>query len=605
MSPSSFHSFHIPVMGLAYTVDTPLKVARFGINSVVSIIEDNLLEEMRKFHCMQANEQYIPIGKYEFDCRSRRVTEYLNLLERILLRQMEKIKSEQFEDGTDIVKYFELLPSSSPLRYLFDQMMNLDAGEEKLLLQESLREIITAGAIDVNIMTKCDRTNYSQSGDALPVEYSDAMAALRGFANSQLRSSVVFSAGMNPRLFTYCETFKDFFPDEHQNLNKKITLKVSDFRSAFIQGKFLAKKGLWVSEYRIESGLNCGGHAFATDGYLLAPILDEFKHKKEELTAELLEMCNHSLLQKEMRTFSHKPNVKISVQGGIGTANEHNFLLEHFQVDSAGWGSPFLLVPEVTNVDEETLHNLASAKQEDYYLSNTSPLGVLFNNFRKSSAEQEKKKRIENGNPGSACFNKYLSFNTEFTEKPICVASREYQNLKINQLTEQQLPPDVLAKQIEKVTEKECICQYLGTSAYLKNEIPPPHKIQEVTICPGPNLAYFSNTFSLREMIDHIYGRKNILNSLHRPNMFINELKLYVDYLEKEITDSIGSVTEKKNKYLKTFKDNLLSGIEYYKTLAQSMIRETEHYRQHFDEALGNLEQYLMNLEVPEAFVLE
>ncbi|MBI3195436.1 MAG: hypothetical protein HYZ34_13375 [Ignavibacteriae bacterium] len=604
MTPLFFHSFHIPVMGLAYTIDTPLKVARFGISSVVSIIEDNLLEEMRKFHSNQENETYIPIRKDSFDCRSRRVTAYLDLLQRIVFRQMEKIKTERFDQGTDIVKYFELLPSSSPLRNLFDQMKNMDAGVEKLLLQESLREIISAGAIDVNIMTKCDRTNYSQEGEPLPSEYSDAMAALRGFANSQLHSSVVFSAGMNPRLFTYCSTFKDFFPDEHQQLKKKITLKVSDFRSASIQGKLLAKKGLWVSEYRIESGLNCGGHAFATDGYLLAPILEEFKHKKEELTAELLEMCNHSLLQKEMKTFSHKPNVKISVQGGIGTSNEHDFLLEYFQVDSAGWGSPFLLVPEVTNVDDETLQNLISAKQEDYYLSNTSPLGVLFNNFRKSSAEQEKKKRIEKGNPGSACFNKYLSFNTEFTEKPICIASREYQILKINQLTEQQLPPDVLAKQIEKVTEKECICQYLGTAAYLKNGIPPPHKIQEVTICPGPNLAYFSNTFSLRQMIDHIYGRKNILNTLHRPNMFINELKLYVDYLEKEITDSIGSVTEKKNKYLKTFKDNLLSGIEYYKTLAQSMKRETEQYRLQFNESLSDLEQYLMNLDVPEPFVL-
>lgn len=50
---------------------------------------------------------------------------------------------------------------------------------------------------------------------------------------------------------------------------KKVVIKVSDYRSALIQGKYLAKKGIWVSEFRIESGLNCGGHAFATDGYLL------------------------------------------------------------------------------------------------------------------------------------------------------------------------------------------------------------------------------------------------------------------------------------------------------------------------------------------------
>ena len=40
------------------------------------------------------------------------------------------------------------------------------------------------------------------------------------------------------------------------NLEKKVILKISDYRSALIQGKFLAKKGIWISEYRVESGLN-------------------------------------------------------------------------------------------------------------------------------------------------------------------------------------------------------------------------------------------------------------------------------------------------------------------------------------------------------------
>ena len=132
------------------------------------------------------------------------------------------------------------------------------------------------GSIDVNIMTKVDKANFDESGQ-LPVEFNDAHASLRGFAESSLSSSVVLSAGMNPRLYSYFEKFPDFFPGTDGELTKKIILKVSDFRSALIQGKFLAKKGLWVSEFRIESGLNCGGHAFATDGYLMGPILEEFK----------------------------------------------------------------------------------------------------------------------------------------------------------------------------------------------------------------------------------------------------------------------------------------------------------------------------------------
>ena len=57
---------------------------------------------------------------------------------------------------------------------------------------------------------------------------------------------------MNPRLFSYMESFDAFYPNENGQFQKKIILKVSDFRSAMIQGNFLAKKGLWVSEYRIE-----------------------------------------------------------------------------------------------------------------------------------------------------------------------------------------------------------------------------------------------------------------------------------------------------------------------------------------------------------------
>ena len=58
--------------------------------------------------------------------------------------------------------------------------------------------------------------------EELPSEYNDAHAALRGFANSKLNSSVVLSAGMNPRLYSYMDNFDDFFPNENGELNKKI-----------------------------------------------------------------------------------------------------------------------------------------------------------------------------------------------------------------------------------------------------------------------------------------------------------------------------------------------------------------------------------------------
>ena len=128
-------------------------------------------------------------------------------------------------------------------------MKDLGDGKEKEAKQQLLKDAITAGAIDVNIMAKVDKNNLSTSDEILPAEYSDALAALRGFANSNLESSIVFSAGYNPRLYNYIENFKDFYPDENNHLQKKIILKVSDYRSALIQGKLLAKKGLIAAEF--------------------------------------------------------------------------------------------------------------------------------------------------------------------------------------------------------------------------------------------------------------------------------------------------------------------------------------------------------------------
>jgi hypothetical protein len=69
---SSEHTFHIPVMGLAYTVDTPVKVARFGISSVVSIIQDELVEQMRELYTKRANENFVPIPDTDIDHRAKR-----------------------------------------------------------------------------------------------------------------------------------------------------------------------------------------------------------------------------------------------------------------------------------------------------------------------------------------------------------------------------------------------------------------------------------------------------------------------------------------------------------------------------------------------------
>ncbi len=598
MSNKPLHSFHIPVMGLAYTVDTPVKVGQYGISSVVSIIEDRLLEDMRKYHCAENGLDYTPINEDNIDARAMRVTAYMNVLNVILAKQIDSLRKEPFTHDSKITMYFELLPEQTPVKLAYKRMLAMPEGDEKLQAQEALRKEVKAGSIDVNIMTKCDKPNYDKKGELLPVEYADAMSALRGYAKSDVSSCLVLSAGLNPRLYAYCESFPDFLPDANGNLKKKIILKVSDYRSALIQGKFFAKKGLWVSEFRVESGLNCGGHAFATDGYLMGPILEEFKTKRHEIIDELFNMCQAALEAKGAQKFSEVPPMRITVQGGIGTAAEDLFLREYYGVDGTGWGSPFLLVPEATNVDEDTLLALTKAKKEDYYLSHASPLGIPFNNLRNSSADVERIERIEKGRPGSPCHNKYLTYNTEFGDRPICTASREYQHKKINQLNAADLDAAQLQAEIDKVTVKECICQCLGTTAFLKNNIAPPFKIKTVSICPGPNLAYFSSISTLRDMVDHIYGRKNVLNNVPRPNMFINELVLYIDYLRKEFNKLAGAENDKLQKSLQGFRSNLLAGVGYYETLADKFVKETAQYRKDFLQQLNELKAEVEDLGV-------
>jgi len=592
---NNIHSFHIPVMGTGFSIDTPIKVARYGISSVISLVDDTLIEQMRQFYCGVLKEPYSPITKYDEDHRARRITEYLNLVDRIVKKQFESLQTSAFEGGTEITKYFELLADDSPLKILYRKMLSTTDPQQKNNLQNKLRKSIKPGDINVNIMTKLDRGNYAPDGKELPPEFSDGLSALRGYAKSTLNSAIVFSAGINRRLYSYVENFKDFYADAAGFIKKKIILKVSDYRSAITQGKFFAKKGLWISEYRIESGLNCGGHAFATDGYLMGPILEEFKNKKLELINSLHEICNQALKLKNMFFFLKPHHVKITAQGGIGTAKENQFLLDYYKIDGTGWATPFLLVPEVTNVEEETLKKLVAATEEDLYLSDVSPLGIPFHNLRNSNSDLEKQKRIQMERPGSACPKGHLVSNTEFTQEPICTASRQYQKLKLEQLQKMNLSENNYKRILETVVSKACICNDLGEGVLIKNSI---KEIQKrfSAVCPGPNLAYFSKISTLAEMVGHIYGRLNLLNAAYRPNMFISELKLYIDYLKKEIKKCMTEPTVKEIEYFREFKNNLMTGIEYYKNLFPQMIEETESYRQKMLEELQNYKNKLEDL---------
>lgn len=588
---NALHRFHIPVMGLGFTVDSPLKVARFGISSVVSIMDDHLIEEMRRIYSKKYEVPYIPILESEEDYRAKRITAYLDLMQDLVDQQIKEMRRQDFDLDTPINDYFELLPQDLP-QYRMYRQMQLSRGSERIHLQEALRKFIDAGSIDVNIMTKVDKINYRKSGEALSREYSDALAALRGFAKSKVRGNVVFSAGLNPALYSYVEAFEDFFPDKAGNITKGVILKVSDYRSALIQGRFLAKKGIWVSEFRIESGLNCGGHAFATDGLLAGPILEEFKANKQSLADLLREGCNQALLSKGLSLITDDTIPKITYQGGVGNAQENEFLLKHYELDGTGWGSPFLLVPEATSVDDETLKRIIDAKKSDFYLSHASPLGVPFNNLRTSTGEDQRKARIEKNRPGSPCYKKFLAFSTEYSSKPICTASREYQHLKLKQFQ----AGEVSQQEVTEVLEKDCLCEGLSAPAILHAGETPARNLKAVTICPGPNLAYFKGIYSLKEMVGHIYGKLQLPLDPERPHVFIKELQLYVQHLQKEMEKTLPEQTAKYTSYLEKFKGNLLEGMNYYKGLANQWSMDTEEVMSSFKAQLQALEDEVKGL---------
>ncbi len=559
------HTFHIPVMGLAFTIDSPIRVAQYGISSAISIIDDDLIERMRAFYCKKLNIPYKEITQKIYDYRAERITSYLNIVDEIVQDKFENFKSELIQSRSKLEGFLSMLPNSSEIKAKLQACLS----EGKQLsdkLAMYIEDYCRPGNIDVNIMTKVDKDNF-EGKEQLPITFNDAHASLRGFANSKLKASVVLSAGMNPRLFTYFEQFSDFYPDSQFTIKKSIIVKVSDYRSAFIQGCFLAKKGLWVSEYRIESGLNCGGHAFATDGYLMGVILQEFKDKKNDLVTATHELLVKALVAKSLPVPSVPLPVKITAQGGVGTSEEHHFLIDYYQLDSVGWGSPFLLVPEATSVDAETRQLLINAKEDDFYVSNISPLGVPFNTVKGMSNSYWKQKRINENKAGSSCPKRFLALTKEYDPKGLCTASKKYQDIKLAELQTEIMIPEAYENAKEIITEKACLCVGLANSSYLEQNLPIKGQQQGVVICPGPNLAYFDKEVSLQQMVQHIYGNNNIMTFQNRPNMFIKELKMYISYLQKEITASTLQVTAVQQKKWQSFVGNLLEGIKYYEIL--------------------------------------
>jgi hypothetical protein len=203
-------------------------------------------------------------------------------------------------------------------------------------------------------------------------------------------------------------------------------------------------------------------------------------------------------------------------------------------------------------------------------------LGVIFNNVRGTGMDLKKEAQNKAGNYGFPCVKKYLALTPVFTEEGTCTASKEFQRKKIQELKEQNLNEMEFEKQLNKITDKACLCNGLTASSLMANGLDTKIEGTAVSICPGPNLAYFSSTYSLKKMVDHIYGRTNVMERTDRPNLFVKELSMYIEYLNGKLEETVKPFSDKQKKHFVTFQDNLNKGVEYYKDLFQKCKTQLE-----------------------------
>ena len=180
--------------------------------------------------------------------------------------------------------------------------------------------------------------------------------------------------------------------------------------------------------------------------------------------------------------------------------------------------------------------------------------------------------------------------NTEFTDVSICTASRDYQKRKLPRLPEEGLTAEQFPLVQERVLAKSCICHDLGGGATIRYGIDPD---ATPAVCPGPSIADFSKIATLEEMVSHIYARAPLPMSPGRPHMFIREIALYADYLRDEIEWCSSGLLSRGANYFDEFKKNLLSGIEYYRGLAQQL---NEQQRQRFLDELKVLHEAVKSI---------
>lgn len=185
------HNIHIPVMGICYTVDTPIRVAQYGITSVISLVDDGLLEEYRMAYGARLGRDVGPAEAL----RAARIRAYLDFVASEVEEKFRKLCGLRIGGGKDAFavgtagglnakdKYFLMLPADSPLRAEYESVCGMP-GLRRVAAEADLTKKMEAGEIQANIMVNLNHENA-------------AIEAVRGFAKSKVCGSLVLSAGIN------------------------------------------------------------------------------------------------------------------------------------------------------------------------------------------------------------------------------------------------------------------------------------------------------------------------------------------------------------------------------------------------------------------------
>ncbi|GAL78708.1 hypothetical protein JCM19274_3266 [Algibacter lectus] len=64
----------------------------------------------------------------------------------------------------------------------------------------------------------------------------------------------------------------------------------------------------------------------------------EFKAHRDELQKTIYSVLSQELLNQNKPIPNQELNFEITAQGGVGTFEEHEFLMKHYNLDSVGWG---------------------------------------------------------------------------------------------------------------------------------------------------------------------------------------------------------------------------------------------------------------------------